>query len=538
MGKPGRARLRRGSRGIVVCLVDGLPPISLPYVMPLGGGDGDQTSPAWTPNDPQFGLNQWGPQAIRAPEAWDYTRGSTQAAVCVIDSGIRRDHEDIGAARWLGWRDFVSGSATPSDPHGHGTRVAGVAAATINNGVGIAGIGNVGIYGVRIADASWTTTTDRVAFGISWCADNTIQRTIINMSFGSTSAYPTHVHDAIKHAHNSGRLLVASSGNDSCSNCIRWPAAYTEVIAVGCTTETRASCDFTSKGSQMEAVAPGVSVRTTSHTSSTAYAWVAGTSYSAPHVAGALALAWSYNAGAASDTLRSRLRLTAVDLGSSGHNATFGHGLVDAKCLVSATPHTPRNLVAHSGPGAGQLRLTWNSPIYDCRAALSEYRIYRSTSSSGSYSLVGTVGGSTRTFTDSGLPNGVWQYYKVRAVNSRGASLDSNIASARTYTTPSAPTPVSAAPGTDIGQVRVSWGAPWDNGGTPLDQYRVYRSASASGTFSQVASLSASARSWTDGNGTIGQTYYYRVRARNLVGLGAWSSTVCSKPFPSLAGVC
>lgn len=509
------------------------PDVTLPQ-----GEHGDVGDPAFTPNDPHFSTNQYGPQQIRAPEAWDYTRGSTQSAVCIVDSGIRRSHEDIGTGRWLGWRDFVNGNSTPYDDHGHGTHVAGIAAATVNNSVGIAGVGNVGIYGVKVLESSGIVWSDVAAQGIQWCANNTIQRTVINISLGWTSQPPSHLANAVQYAYSQGKLLVASSGNGSCTNCITWPARYSEVIAVGCTTSSRASCSFTSKGTQMEAVAPGNSILSTYHLNNSSYVYMSGTSMSAPHVAGALALAWSHNTGLAHTTLRSRLQLTAVDLGTSGHDSTFGHGLVDAKCLVSATPHRARSLVANAGPGAGQIRLTWSAPIYDCRAAISEYRVYRATSSGGSYSLVGTVGGSVRTFTDSGLGNGVWRYYRVRAVNSRGASLDSNTASARTFTTPSAPTSVVAVPGTSINQIRVSWQPPSNNGGTSVTGYRVYRSGTATGTFSQVASVGSSARSWTDSNTAIGTTYYYRVRAVNLVGVGAWSSTTCSKPFPSLAGVC
>jgi subtilisin family serine protease len=509
-----------------ILLLPGVPD-GVPYDpwLLLEDDDGDVTTAEFSSNDPFVG-SQYGPQQIRGPAAWDHTRGSTSAAVCIVDSGVRRSHEDIGSSRWLGWKDFVNGGSTPYDDRGHGTHVAGIAAAGLNNGRGIAGMGNVGIYGVKVLASNGSGTWSNVASAIRWCADNTMSRTVINLSFGN-GGYSSATDDAVEYAYGKGRLLVGAAGNGSCSGCAFYPADFPEVISVGCVDGNRTRCGFSNRGPNVEAAAPGSSILSTYNGSNNSYTYKSGTSMSAPHVSGALALAWSDNTGLAAATLRARLQLTAVDLGSTGWDSSYGHGLVDAKCLVSATPHKPRSVVANAGPGAGQIRLTWSQPIHDCRASISAYRIYRATSSGGSYSYIGEVGGSTRTFTDSGLSNGVWRYYRIRAVNSRGASLNSNKASARTFTPPSEPRNVKGTLGPDPGQVTITWDPPSDNGGTSVTSYRVYRARNATSDYSLVASLGGNARSWTDDAGLLDAGYYYKVAARNVAGVGPQSERTC-----------
>jgi hypothetical protein len=282
------------------------------------------------PNDPRFG-QQYGPQHVRAPEAWDITRGGLDARVCVLDTGIRYTHEDIAGARWLGGTDLYNGDADPWDDNGHGTHVTGIAAASINNGKGIAGIANVGIQSVKVLSPTGTGPLSLVASGIRWCADNGGPRVVINMSLGS-SVGTTALSDAVAYAYAKGALLVSAAGNAGpCTNCVDYPGKYPEVIPVTCTTSTGVQCGFSSDGPESELAAPGDRVLSSWHSSDTAYSYQSGTSMSTPHVSGVAALVWSQATSLTNTSLRDRLRINAQDLGPAGRDELYGFGLVDAK---------------------------------------------------------------------------------------------------------------------------------------------------------------------------------------------------------------
>jgi thermitase len=122
---------------------------------------------------------------IDAPEAWGFTTGSGDVIVAILDSGIDQDHPDL-EGKVVGGTDFT-GSATVDDNHGHGTHVAGIAAARTNNGMGVAGIGfdsrllNVKVMKVFDDGALWGYTS-WIAEGIIWATDNGAR--VINMSSG------------------------------------------------------------------------------------------------------------------------------------------------------------------------------------------------------------------------------------------------------------------------------------------------------------------------------------------------------------------
>ncbi|MGH2746792.1 MAG: S8 family serine peptidase [Actinomycetota bacterium] len=295
------------------------------------------------PNDPRF-AEQYGPQQVRAPEAWDTTLGSLDASVCVVDTGVRYTHEDIADARWLGGADFYNGDSDPMDDNGHGTHVAGIAAATINNATGIAGIANAGLYGVKVLSSGGIGAWSAVASGIRWCADNAGPRGVINLSLGGGGG-ATVLKDGVAYAYSKGSLLVAAAGNSGpCTDCVSYPAAYPEVIAVTCTTSSEVQCGFSSDGPESELAAPGQSILSLWHTGDAAYNTISGTSMSTPHVAGAAALAWSVATSLSNASLRDRLRTSARDLGDPGWDELYGYGLVDAKATLDAALTPPTRL--------------------------------------------------------------------------------------------------------------------------------------------------------------------------------------------------
>ncbi|HYF76149.1 MAG TPA: S8 family serine peptidase, partial [Symbiobacteriaceae bacterium] len=132
----------------------------------------------FTPNDPRLG-SQWAWNKIQAPAAWDVTQGASDTVIAVVDTGVQRNHPDLDGKIVPGY-DFVQNDAAPDDGNGHGTHVAGTAAAETNNATGGAGTcPGCSIMPVRVLDNNGSGTLEAVANGITWAADNGAD--VINM---------------------------------------------------------------------------------------------------------------------------------------------------------------------------------------------------------------------------------------------------------------------------------------------------------------------------------------------------------------------
>lgn len=212
--------------------------------------------------------------------------------------------------------------------------------------------------------------------------------------------------------------------------------------------------------------------------------------------------------------------------------ARNGHGFWSPASNIATTstfavPGAPEN-VAASGSDVGELTVTWDAPTDDGGTAVTFYTVYRSATSGGPYSPIGNATGTT--YVDNGLADGTAYYYVVRATNAVGQGPQSGEGSGTTWDVPSAPQDLQATSGPGQGKITVSWDAPADDGGTPVTEYWVYRSTSASGTFTKIATVSAATTSHVDSGLTAGQVYHYRARAINAVGGGPDSNTDWALP--------
>ena len=282
----------------------------------------------YTPNDPKWNF-QWGSRKIYTPEAWDYQKGSTGVTVAVLDTGVDYNHEDLAGRVIQGW-NFVNNNSNPMDDHNHGTHVAGIVGAIMDNNKGIAGVAQVNILAVKVANSNGYLTLDNLAAGINYSAD--YGANIISMSvWGYT--YSNKVEEATKYAYDiKGALLVAISGNAG-DNQIAYPANYSTVIAVGATNSSDKRASFSNYDANLELVAPGVDINSTIRNN--LYANDSGTSMAAPHVAGVAALVWSQNPSFSNQKVRNVLTGTAVDLGTAGKDNEYGYGKVNAYAAVT-----------------------------------------------------------------------------------------------------------------------------------------------------------------------------------------------------------
>ena len=259
------------------------------------------------PNDPYFG-KQWGMVKIQAPEAWDITQGSSAVKIAICDTGIDQNHEDL-AAKIVANKNFTL-SRTVDDKYGHGTHVAGIAAAITNNGKGVVGVGfNSSLVNIKVLGDTGTGYYSWVANGIIWAADN--GASIINLSLGGTSASDT-LKSAVDYAWGKGSVLVAAAGNDN-TDVPLYPAYYENCIAVAATDQNDVKATFSNYGAWVDIAAPGVDIFSTmpNHKNRIGilnYGSLSGTSMSTPYVAGVAALVFAAKPGWTNAEVRTQIQ--------------------------------------------------------------------------------------------------------------------------------------------------------------------------------------------------------------------------------------
>jgi subtilisin len=235
-------------------------------------------------NDPRY-AEQWALPIIHAESAWAELP-SVPVTVAVIDSGICAEHPDLQGHIVQGY-DFVESDPIPQDTFGHGCGVAGIIAAGVNNGIGIAGIApNAQIMALRVLNAQGIGTYSDVANAIIYAADH--GATLINASLGGSQP-STLLENAVNYALAHGSQIIVAAGNTS--NRVLYPAAYEPVIAVGSIDRSLQPSSF-SPTSQIDLYAPGRDILSTQPDGG--YAYTSGTSFAAPHVTGIAALHIAY----------------------------------------------------------------------------------------------------------------------------------------------------------------------------------------------------------------------------------------------------
>ena len=228
------------------------------------------------PGDPDYGL-QWALPHIHAENAWREMDELQPISVAVIDTGVCLSHEDLAGRVQDNGYDFVDNDDDPEDVFGHGCSVAGIIAANIDNGIGIAGFApNASILPIRVLGPGGSGSMADVAAGIVYAADNGAD--IINLSLGSMVGSQV-TKDAVDHAVNAGVTVIASAGNSG-GAYPGYPARYENVVAVGAVDRDGARSSFSNKGGDIWA--PGREVHTT-HLNN-GYKALNGTSFSAPYV--------------------------------------------------------------------------------------------------------------------------------------------------------------------------------------------------------------------------------------------------------------
>lgn len=288
------------------------------------------------PNDPYFALGEPYLRTIRMPQAWDLSHGSMSVTIAIVDTGVTAVADLSG--QLLPGHNFVQddeslpddyrvpdeNDASDSSGRGHGTLVAGIAAATTNNALGIAGVAwNTSVLPVKVLNSHGAGTDLQIAAGIVWAVDH--GASIVNLSLRGF-APGTALCDTVSYATSKGALVVAAAGNDGTGAPI-FPAACPGVLAVSATDTNGDFASFSSYGPWVSIAAPGIQI--TSTRADDGFGTGRGTSLAAPIVAGVAALLRVQHPDWSPAQVAWQLKQTAQDRGPVGVDPYYGHGLLD-----------------------------------------------------------------------------------------------------------------------------------------------------------------------------------------------------------------
>jgi subtilisin family serine protease len=317
-------------------------------------------------NDPYLS-NEWHIPKIGAPAAWDDTLGSG-VTIAILDTGVDGAHPDLAANMVAGWNFFDNNSNT-APVAGHGTWVAGSAAAVANNAIGVIGVaGQAKIMPIRVTDTTGLGYWSMISQGIVYAIDHGAR--VANVSF-ENMLLSSSILGAAQYMKDRNGLVAVAIGNTGTDPGF---IPSTSVIAVSATDASDVVTSWSSFGAAVSIAAPGNYIWTTSPGGG--YTQGIGTSFSSPVVAGAIALMMAVNPLLGSYQIESLLFANALDLGTAGRDVKYGHGRVDAARAVAAAKDfidSVAPVVAITSPLNGSTvsgRSTWiniqstdNSPV-------------------------------------------------------------------------------------------------------------------------------------------------------------------------------
>ena len=244
--------------------------------------------------------------------------------MAIVDTGVDSTHEDLAGKMVAGWNVYDNNSNT-SDVFGHGTKVAGTAAASSNNFIGVAAVAwQCKIMPIRISDTSGYATYSAMASGITWAANHGAK--VANLSYSATSS--ATVKSAAQYMQSKGGIVTVSAGNSSTFDS---SPDNPYVLTVSASDETDSLSYFSNTGNNIDLAAPEAAYTTRMNGG---YTFSGGTSISAPIVAGVAVLVFSVNPTLTPTEVQQILKLSADDRGTTGWDVSFGWGRI----MVSSKP--------------------------------------------------------------------------------------------------------------------------------------------------------------------------------------------------------
>lgn len=304
--------------------------------------------PAYTPNDPQL-VNQWSHTDNNSTNAWEICRGNSAVTIAITDTGVHVTHEDLVGSRLPGANsataadvstvktEAVDGVAWIKDLHGHGTHTTGIAAATGNNALGVAGVNLEGTkhYMVRVSDSSGGgSSLSALSIAALWASTHGAR--IISTSYtGVQNSIMGTTGTTVK---NNNALWFYAAGNDGLNYgaAVDWP----DVQIIGSIDNTDLRSSFSAYGIFTDCFAPGGNILSTvwnSDTVTNSYTFMSGTSMATPYAAGIAAMVLSENPAYSAQRVQDIVNKSSITMNNA---SLYGWGRVNLWNAMGRVPNS------------------------------------------------------------------------------------------------------------------------------------------------------------------------------------------------------
>ncbi len=321
---------------------------------------------------PKYNDAVWWANVLNMPAAWDLAeKPSSEVTVAIIDSGVRLTHQDIINNIWhdhawnaVGNEPLTADVGFNGDTSGHGTVVAGMIAAEVNNGIGVAGTSyNAKILPIKANydDNPNMIDTEAIIRGMDYVLSkrDELNIRVMNTSYNGYE-YDEIEHSKVKELTNAGVLVVGAAGNDGDNpelidpttehNILSYPSDYDEVLSVTATDENNQIAVYSDHNTEKDVAAPGELVESLSPLDDVGLALARGTSLAAPAVSGIAALLFAADDALSPTDVKKAIEQTATDVDQNGFDPYYGHGLVEAyEALKYVSVQTDTNKVISAG---------------------------------------------------------------------------------------------------------------------------------------------------------------------------------------------